>query len=145
MFTEKGAFIAFVRVSSRDFKDMFVPRTDLPAAEIQHRGEGWDSLVPELKAFENAHIVNKKSPGAFYGTDLDLQLRRRRIETIVLCGITTSSGVDMTAREAYQHAYHQVFAEDAMTANTKELHDHVCRNILPRMGKIRLTSEIMLR
>lgn len=144
MFTEKNAFIALVRVSSKDFKDWFVPRTDLPAAPVQMPPEGWDDLVPELQAFKNAHLVTKKNPGAFYGTDLDLQLRRRGITTIVLCGISTVQGVEMTARDANQHAYHQVFAEDAMAAASKELHDHVCQNTFPRMGKIRLTSEISL-
>ncbi|CAH1056759.1 Isochorismatase family protein YecD [Paenibacillus pseudetheri] len=78
-----------------------------------------------------------------FGTDLDLQLRRRGIDTIVLCGISTSIGVDTTAREAYQLGYNQVFVEDAMASSTKEEHYYVCKTIFPRIGKIRSSGEVI--
>jgi len=140
-FTEKGAFVVLVRASSVDGKDMLKPKTDSPINPVQ-LPEGWDSLVPELG--EKAHLITKRQWGAFYGTDLDLQLRRREIDTIVLCGISTGIGVDTTAREAYQHGYHQIFVEDAMTASTKEEHDYVCKYIFPRIGQLRTTEQIVL-
>ena len=141
-FSEKGAFIVLVRVSTMDGKDMVKPKTDLKATGMKY-SEGWDNLVPEISTTKNAHIVTKRQWGAFYGTDLDLQLRRRGIDTIVLGGVSTNIGVDTTAREAYQHGYHQIFAEDAMTALTKEEHDYVSKYMFPRMGKIRTTKEIV--
>ncbi|MDR3565997.1 MAG: hydrolase [Negativicutes bacterium] len=142
-FTEKEAFVVLVRVSSLDGKDMFKPRIDLKTNPIQF-SEGWDNFVPELANTKNAHIITKRQWGAFYGTDLDLQLRRRGIDTIVLCGISTGIGVDTTAREAYQHAYHQIFVEDAMTAGAKEEHDYVCKYIFPRIGQVRTSEEVAL-
>jgi nicotinamidase-related amidase len=141
-FSDKGAFIVLVRVSTIDGKDMVKPKTDLKAAGMKYP-EGWDNLVPEIADTKNAHIVTKRQWGAFYGTDLDLQLRRRGIDTIILGGISTNIGVDTTAREAYQHGYNQIFAEDAMTAITKEEHDYVCKYIFPKIGKIRTTKEII--
>jgi len=141
-FSEKGAFIVLVRVSTMDGKDMVKPKTDLKVTGMKYT-EGWDNLIPEIATTKNAHIVTKRQWGAFYGTDLDLQLRRRGIDTIVLGGVSTNIGVDTTAREAYQHGYHQIFVEDAMTALTKEEHDYVCKYIFPRMGKIRTTKEIV--
>ena len=73
-----------------------------------------------------------------------MQLRRRGIDTIVLCGVSTSIGVDTTAREAFQHGYNQIFSIDAMTASTKEEHDYVCKYIFPKIGKLRTTEEIVL-
>ena len=142
-FTEKGAFVVLVRVSTIDGKDMFKPRVDHKANPMQFP-EGWDRLVPELENRKNAYVITKRQWGAFYGTDLDLQLRRRGIDTIVLCGISTGIGVDTTAREAYQHAYQQIFVEDAMTASTKEEHDYVCNCIFPKIGRIRTTEEVLL-
>lgn len=142
-FTEKGAFVVLVRVSSVDGKDMFKPSVDIKANPMQF-SEGWDSYVPEIANSKNAHTITKRQWGAFYGTDLDLQLRRRGIDTIVLCGISTGIGVDTTAREAYQHGYNQIFVEDAMTASTKEEHDYVCKYIFPRIGKIRSSREVVL-
>ncbi|WP_077857175.1 hydrolase [Clostridium sp. BL-8] len=141
-FSDKGAFIVLVRVSTIDGKDMVKPKTDLKAAGMKYP-EGWDNLVPEIADTKNAHIITKKQWGAFYGTDLDLQLRRRGIDTIILGGVSTNIGVDTTAREAYQHGYNQIFAEDAMSAITKEEHDYVCKYIFPRIGKIRTTKEII--
>lgn len=142
-FSEKGAFVVLVRVSTTDGKDMVKPKTDLEANAMKYP-EGWDILVPEISNTKNAHIVTKRQWGAFYGTDLDLQLRRRGIDTIVLGGISTGIGVDTTAREAYQHGYNQIFVEDAMAAMSKEEHDYVCKYIFPRMGKIRVSEEVVL-
>ncbi|MFB5676609.1 hydrolase [Paenibacillus terreus] len=142
-FAEKGGFVALVRVSSSpDGKDALKPQTDQQPG-IRQYPEDWDRIVPELASVKNAHVVTKRQWGAFYGTDLDLQLRRRSIDTIVLCGISTSIGVDTTAREAFQHGYQQIFAEDAMTALTREEHEYVCKYIFPRIGKIRTTDEIV--
>ena len=142
-FTEKGAFVVLVRVSSVDGKDMLKPSVDLKVNPMQLT-EGWDSFVPELANSKNAHIITKRQWGAFYGTDLDLQLRRRGIDTIALCGISTGIGVDTTAREAFQQGYNKIFIEDAMTAATKEEHDYVCKYIFPRIGKIRTSEEVAL-
>lgn len=141
-FTNKGVFTVLVRVSSVDGKDTLRPSVDSKSHRSNFK-EGWDSYAPEIANIENVHKITKRQWGAFYGTDLDLQLRRRGIDTIVLCGISTSIGVDTTAREAFQHGYNQIFIEDAMTASRKEEHDYVCKNIFPKIGKIRTTKEVV--
>ena len=141
-FADKGGFVVLVRVSSLDGKDWLTPATDLNNG-VMKLPVGWDILVPEIADTPNAHIITKRQWGAFHGTDLDLQLRRRGIDTIVLSGISTSAGVDTTAREAYQNGYNQIFAEDAMTASTKEEHDYVCKYIFPKIGKVRNTEEVI--
>jgi len=142
-FSQKGAFVVLVKVSSVDGKDMLKPDTDSKANSMQ-LPKGWDSFVPELINAKNVHHIIKRQWGAFYGTDLDLQLRRRGIDTIVLCGVSTNIGVDTTAREAYQQGYNQIFSTDAMTASTKEEHDYVLKYIFPRIGRLRTTEEIVL-
>ncbi|GGA24425.1 isochorismatase family protein [Paenibacillus physcomitrellae] len=141
-FSEKGAFVVLVRVTSLDGKDMLHPATDHEPHSMQ-LPEGWDEIVPELADIPNAHVVSKRQWGAFYGTDLDLQLRRRGIRTIVLCGLSTSIGVDTTAREAFQHGYDQIFVEDAMTATAQEEHDYVVKTVFPRLGKIRTAEQVI--
>src|SRR5471030_2648056 len=141
-FTEKGAFVVLVRVSTIDGKDMLKPSVDLKATPMQF-SEGWDSYIPEITN-SKAHTITKRQCGAFYGTDLDLQLRRRGIDTIALCGVSTGIGVDTTAREAFQQGYNQIFIEDAMTAGTKEEHDYVCKYIFPKIGKIRTSEQVIL-
>ena len=103
----------------------------------------WSELIPELNRQPNDLVVLKRQWGAFYGTDLELQLRRRGLSTIVLCGIATAFGVESTARDAYERGFEQVFAEDAMTSRTSESHTNAIANIFPRMGRVRSTAEIV--
>lgn len=141
-FREAGAFVGLVRVSSKDFKDMPRPLLD-QASSALNLMPGWDEIVPEIGVTNTDHLITKRQWGAFYGTDLDLQLRRRGITTIVLCGIASGIGVDTTAREAFAHGYQVIFAADAMTGFSEEEHEHVMKFIFPRIGRIRTTEDIL--
>lgn len=141
-FRRSGGFVVLVHVETKDGKDMLSPITDAKPAMMK-RPPDYAEFVPELGQKPEDHIVTKHQWGAFYGTDLDLQLRRRHIDTIVLCGIATNIGVGMTAREAYQLGYHQVFVEDAMTALSKEQHEYELKYIFPRIGRIRRAEEVI--
>jgi nicotinamidase-related amidase len=103
----------------------------------------WSELIAELDRQPGDVVILKRQWGAFYGTDLELQLRRRGLATIVLCGISTEFGVESTARDAYEHGYELVFAEDAMTAMNAESHANSVGRIFPRMGRVRSTEEIV--
>jgi nicotinamidase-related amidase len=103
----------------------------------------WSELIPELDRQAADIVVLKRQWGAFYGTDLDLQLRRRRLATIVICGIATEFGVESTARDAYERGYELIFAEDAMTGVTAESHSNSVERIFPRLGRVRSTDAIV--
>jgi len=104
---------------------------------------GWSDFVAEMGPQPTDIIISKRQWGAFYGTDLELQLRRRGLTTIVLCGISTNFGVESTARFAYEYGFEQVFAEDAMASMSVEGHAATIKFIFPRMGKVRSTQEIL--
>lgn len=103
----------------------------------------WFEFVPEMGPKEEDVIVTKKQWGAFYGTDLELQLRRRGISTIVLCGISTNYGVESTARFAYEYGFQQIFAEDAMAAMSVDHHNASINFVFKRIGRIRSTEQIL--
>jgi nicotinamidase-related amidase len=139
-----GGTVVWVHVTpSADGKDALDPPTDAPAVTPAARPENWAELVPELDRQPQDLLITKRQWGAFYGTELDLQLRRRGINTIILCGITTNIGVESTARDAFERGYHQVFAEDATSARTAEEHDFVMRTTFARIGRVRSTAEIV--
>ena len=100
-------------------------------------------LIPDLDRQPSDVVVFKRQWGAFYGTDLDLQLRRRGLTAIVLCGIATEIGVESTARDAYERGYELVFASDAMAGMSPEAHANSLERIFPRMGRVRTTDEII--
>jgi nicotinamidase-related amidase len=103
----------------------------------------WSEIVPELGPKEGDFVITKKQWGAFYDTGLDLQLRRRKIDTIVLCGISTTFGVESTARFAYEYGYQQIFAEDAMSAQSIAEHTHVIQVVFPRIGRVQTTEAVL--
>ena len=101
----------------------------------------WADLAPEVAALATLRIT-KRQWGAFHGTELDLQLRRRGITGIVLAGIATNFGVEATAREAWQHGYAVVVAEDACSGTEEEMHAFAVARILPRLARVRQAAEI---
>ncbi|MGC4986436.1 hydrolase [Streptomyces sp. DT193] len=105
--------------------------------------EGWDVIVDDLAGHPEDITVTKRNWGAFYGTDLDLQLRRRGITQIVLAGIATSIGVESSARAAHEHGYHVTLATDAMSDLDPETHRNSVERIFPRLGETGTTEEIV--
>jgi nicotinamidase-related amidase len=103
----------------------------------------WAEFIPEIAPTPNDIVITKKQWGAFYGTDLELQLRRRGMDAIVLCGIATDFGVESTARFAYEYGFQQIFAEDAMASRSEEQHNAAVNFIFKRMGRVRKTDEIL--
>ncbi|MEU6994685.1 isochorismatase family protein [Streptomyces sp. NPDC046465] len=95
----------------------------------------WADLVPELRQADGDIVVTKQQWGAFYGTDLDLQLRRRGVTQVVLAGIATSIGVESTARAAHEHGYHVTVAVDAVTDMDVDAHTNSVEKIFPRLGE----------
>lgn len=97
-FRERGSLVVLVRVSSADGKDRLQQLTDTPLVGSTSLPKGFDVIVEELGPKNSDVVITKHQWGAFYGTELDLQLRRRGITTIVLGGISTNMGVESTAQ-----------------------------------------------
>jgi nicotinamidase-related amidase len=139
-----GAVVVLVRVTpSPDGRDRLVPPADQTLTPPSPLPEGYADFPPELGPKPGDIVITKRQWGAFYGTELDLQLRRRGIRTIILGGIATTFGVESTARDAYERGYGQIFAEDAMAALTAEAHAFALANVLGRIGRVRSTRDIL--
>ncbi|MFA6136058.1 MAG: hydrolase [Candidatus Paceibacterota bacterium] len=145
VFRENSMPVFLIRVTaSPDMKDGLKPITDSPTGTENKKDPDWADIVSELVPKEDDFVITKRQWGAFYNTELDLQLRRRKIETIVLCGISTNIGVESTARFAYEYGYQQIFVEDAMASGkSKEEHEATIKYIFPRIGRVRKTDEII--
>jgi nicotinamidase-related amidase len=140
----KGGFIVWVRVSfSADGKDRLQPACDQPWTPPREMPLNASELVPALAVQPSDHIITKRQWGAFYGTDLDLQLRRRKLTTIILTGIATNIGVESTARAALELGYEQIFIDDAMAALSAGQHEHTVTHIFPRMGRVRSSADVL--
>ncbi|MDQ0188597.1 hydrolase [Alicyclobacillus cycloheptanicus] len=142
-FRAQSSPVFLVHVGPHDGKDALHPVTDLPPQPARELPNDWAEFVPELDLQPSDLVIRKRQWGAFHGTELDLQLRRRGIDTIVLCGIATSIGVETTAREAYQHGYNQIFVSDATTDLNDETHKTTFTYVFPKIGRIRTTEAVL--
>jgi len=138
---EMAVFLVHVTPSA-DFKDALKPIAQSSFSHVSFPKD-WADYVPELNIQPSDLLITKRQWGAFYGTELDLQLRRRGIDTIILCGISTNKGVESTARFAYEYGYNQIFVEDAMAARTKEEHELPLKYTFPLLGLIMKTKELV--
>jgi nicotinamidase-related amidase len=136
-FREQGLPVVLVKVSGR------APgRTDAGPPKLSFPPD-WTELVPELKQQPGDYIVTKQRVGAFIGTSLDDYLRKRDVTQVVLAGISTSAGVESTARSAYDLGYNVAFVVDAMTDRDADTHRHSVERVFPRFGQTTETHDLL--
>jgi len=103
----------------------------------------WKDIVAEMNPQPSDHRITKHTWGAFTHTDLEAWLRSQGVTEIVLCGISTSIGVESTARSAYELGFNIAFAVDAMADMSAEAHENSTARIFPRLGETAATQEII--
>ena len=137
---QAGGTVIFTRVL---LTEMLSREVDAPAPKKSNPLPNASDLVPELDRQPGDVVVTKRQWGAFYGTDLEQQLRRRGIRTLVMGGIATNMGVESTARDAFDRGYELVFAEDAMAGISPAAEEFAVKTLFPLMGRVRSTDQIV--
>lgn len=142
---EAGGTVVLVKVAfASDSADRLKQEVDAPSpAPAGGMPAEWSEFAPEVSSLRADVIITKRQWSAFYGTELDLQLRRRGIKTIVLGGVATNFGVESTARDGWQHNYSVVIAEDACASMGADLHQFSVEKVLRRVARVRSTTEIL--
>lgn len=105
--------------------------------------EGWMDITPDIETYPDDIIITKHTWSAFYETSLDNELKKRAVTGIVIGGISTSIGVEGTARSASERGYNLTFAVDAMTDMFAEAHERSLKYIFPRIGEIDTTARVI--
>lgn len=105
--------------------------------------DGWTDLVPELNLQPSDIVITKWSWGAFATTDLEMQLDSLGVTQVVIVGVATGTGVEATARQAYELGYNVTLAIDAMTDMRLEAHDYSMKNVFPRLGETGTCQDVI--
>jgi nicotinamidase-related amidase len=117
-------------------------RTQLPPSTAR-RAPDWAELVPELGPEPGDISIVKHTWGAFASSDLAEQLKRLGVTQVVIAGISTSIGVESTARQAYELGLNVTLATDAMSDTNSDAHHNSITLIFPRLGETGSTREII--
>ncbi len=104
----------------------------------------WEAqVIDELKPRPEDYMIPKFRWSAFYQTYLDLALRNRNINTLVISGGSTDVGVASTAYAARDLDYNLVIASDACTSPEQDNHEQFMRRLFPRMARVRTVEQIV--
>lgn len=118
-------------------------RKEANAAQSSAPAADFADIVAEVHTQPTDIFVTKHTWNAFYDTALHTELQKRHVTGIVLAGVSTSVGVEGTARSASELGYNVAFATDAMTDRILEAHQHSIQNIFPRLGERGTSAEII--
>jgi nicotinamidase-related amidase len=93
-----------------------------PMGRILVRGEPGHDIIPELYPAPGEPVIDKPGKGAFYQTDLELMLKNREIDTLLVCGVTTEVCVNTTVREANDRGFRCIVLSDCCASYFPEFH-----------------------
>jgi nicotinamidase-related amidase len=107
-------------------------RTEQPR-RFSTLSEGFSDLIPELDRHFSDIVVTKRTWGAFASTDLETQLKAKGVTQVVVTGVATGTGVEATARQAYEQGFNVTLAVDVMTDARPEAHEYSLASVFPRL------------
>ena len=105
--------------------------------------EGFSDLIPELDRQSSDIVVTKRTWGAFASTNIEAQLKAKGVTQVVVTGVATGTGVEATARQAYEAGFNVTLAIDAMTDLRPEAHEYSLMHVFPRLGETGSTQDIL--
>jgi nicotinamidase-related amidase len=117
-------------------------RTEQPR-QTDSRPDGWTDLIPELNRQPSDIVVTKRTWGAFASTDIEARLKAIGVTQVVVIGVATGTGVEATARQAYEAGFNVSLAIDAMTDPRSEAHAYSIGQVFPRLGETGTSQEII--
>jgi nicotinamidase-related amidase len=148
-FRERGMRVIHLTVGPEladggDMVPLRRPRTAPGLAPmLHHKGTFEHRILEELAPIEGELVINKTSRGAFNSTAIERVLKNLDLDALVVCGVSTSSCVETTARDAADRGFKVVVVEDATAELDEASHDATLRQFAMRWGRVWTTDETL--
>lgn len=104
-------------------------------------GEPGNEIIPELAPLPGEVLIPKPGKGAFYNTDLEIQLIARNVTHLLIAGVTTEVCVQTTMREANDRGYECLLVEDATESYFPEFKQATLEMIRAQGGIVGWTAK----
>jgi ureidoacrylate peracid hydrolase len=114
-----------------------------PKMQVIAGDESSDPLA-ELDPSPDDYYIVKYRWSAFHQTYLDLALRSRGIDTVIISGGSTDVGVASTLYSGRDMDYNMIIVSDACgTSHDQRVHDMLMELVFPRMSRVRTTDQVI--
>ena len=148
---QAGMPVIFIgHVHRKDNADVVPTVTDLmleglapPAREVMVEGTSGADFVDELKPVPGDHVIHKRRSNAFYNSDLELMLRTKGIDTVIVTGAVTDGCVANTVRGARERDLHVIVLSDCCVTAMLEDDKYFMKKAFPKTGRVRTSDEIV--
>jgi|TARA_B110001450_G_scaffold216408_1_gene209997 maleamate amidohydrolase len=134
--------IFFTTVIYRDGGQASVFRHKIPDLNLLTANSKWVAIDSRLERRAGETLIEKCWPSAFFATDLDVQLRRRGVDSLVVTGLTTSGCVRASAVDALQYNYQVIVAEDAVGDRNQSAHRANLFDLAAKYASVQSAAEI---
>jgi ureidoacrylate peracid hydrolase len=142
-----GVPIIYTQAVHTPWTDSQTWQTRLGTLEVElprHcRENTWGADFYQVAPLQDERILVKRRYSAFYGTELDLMLRARGIQTLILTGVATNVCVETTARDGFMRDYHIVFLEDCTAAYDQQQHQAALANVSSFFGQVASSQQLL--
>ncbi|GLX70447.1 cysteine hydrolase family protein [Paenibacillus glycanilyticus] len=137
--------VIFVRVGFNEGYPEVSPRNKAFSAFTKHGGMTIHDEATQIHEFvkplPGEPVVTKFRISAFAGSNLEVILRAKQIENLVICGISTSGVVLSTVREAADKDYAVTVLKDACLDADPEVHRVLTEKVFPRQAEVTTVQE----
>jgi ureidoacrylate peracid hydrolase len=107
-------------------------------------GSFTSEVIDEIKPQPGDYDIRKHRWSAFHQTELDLSLRARDIDTVIIAGGSTEVGVGSTAYSARDLDYNVIVVKDAThSGRGQKISDYYVDEVVPGLGRVRTVDQII--
>lgn len=143
-----GVSIGYVRVAFTEADYQAIPETNKASTTLATSSRMSDNLPetaihPAVAPMSGELIVRKTRVGAFSTTNLDEQLHARKIDTLILAGVSTSGVILSTVRDAADRDYRLYVLEDGCSDRDPEVHTVLMQKVFPRQAYVISTAVLV--
>lgn len=113
---------------------MFVGK--VPAIKVLVPGSAAVEVDQRIRPRPGETVVEKKLPSAFFGTNLNDELRRKGVDTVVITGCSTSGCIRASVNDSMSYGFHTIVVREAVGDRAKAPHEANLFDIDAKLGDV---------